>query len=235
MVDDRFNKFLTVVIILVLIGLFIVLGFWGYDVVQKYYIKTGAEGAVDEFDQKILELDLNTVNENTNTVSSNEENEIAQNVATNTNSSKSKSSSGAKTSTVQMKYKGFDVAGKIEIPKTKIKYPILTVATVSSMKVSIGIVYGPGPNKVGNTVLMGHNYRNGALFSNNKKLEVGDVVYITDLTGQRLKYVIYNKYVTTSTDFDYATRDTEGRREITMESCTDDSKERLILYAKEEQ
>lgn len=228
MVDNRLNKILTIIIIIVLIGLFIVLGFWGYDIVQKYYIKNGAEDAVDEFDQKISELDLNEINDNINNVDSNEENNITQNTITN------KSSNSNKNSSVKMKYKGFDVVGKIEIPKIKLKYPILSVATVSSMKVSIGIVYGPGPNKVGNTVLMGHNYRNGALFSNNKKLKIGDVVYITDLTGKRLKYVIYNKYITTSTDFDYATRDTNGRREITMESCTDDSKARLILYAKEE-
>ena len=53
---------------------------------------------------------------------------------------------------------------------------------------------------------MGHNYRNGALFSNN---------------------------ITSSTDFDYAVRNTAGKREISLASCTDDSKSRLIIWAKE--
>ena len=78
-----------------------------------------------------------------------------------------------------------------------------------------------------------HNYRNGALFSNNSKLNIGDYVYITDMTGKKIRYVIYNKYITATTDFDYAIRNTEGRREISMASCTDDSKSRLIIWAKE--
>ena len=83
------------------------------------------------------------------------------------------------------------------------------------------------------TVLMGHNYRNGALFSNNSKLNIGDYVYITDMTGKKIRYVIYNKYITATTDFDYAIRNTEGRREISMASCTDDSKSRLIIWCHE--
>lgn len=79
---------------------------------------------------------------------------------------------------------------------------------------------------------MGHNYRNGALFSNNKKLNIGDEIYITDITGTRLKYIIYNKYETSSTDFDYATRDTARAKEISLASCTDDSNSRLIIWAR---
>lgn len=229
MVDNRFNKILTIIIIISLIGLFIVMGFWGYDIFQKYYIRNGAEDAVGEFDKKISEIDEQNTTENNQT-------ENNENLVSNTNSSKGNSAStGTKKSTkyVQMKYRGFDVAGKIEIPRTKLKYPVLSVATLSSMKVSIGIVYGPGLNQVGNTVLMGHNYRNGALFSNNSKLNIGDYVYITDITGKKIRYVIYNKYITATTDFDYAIRNTEGRREISMASCTDDSKSRLIIWAKE--
>ena len=40
-----------------------------------------------------------------------------------------------------------------------------------------------GLNKVGNTVIIGHNYRNGTFFGSNKKMNEGDKVYITDLSG----------------------------------------------------
>lgn len=226
MVDNRFNKILTIIIVISLIGLFIVMGFWGYDIFQKYYIRNGAEEAVDEFDKKLNEQNID---ENNTTTTNENKNTNTNNLNGNTKSNSAKTS----TKKVQMKYRGFDVAGKIEIPKTKLKYPVLSVATLSSMKVSIGIIYGPGLNKVGNTVLMGHNYRNGALFSNNSKLNIGDYVYITDMTGKKIRYVIYNKYITATTDFDYAIRNTEGRREISMASCTDDSKSRLIIWAKE--
>ena len=226
MVDNRFNKILTIIIVISLIGLFIVMGFWGYDIFQKYYIRNGAEDAVDEFDKKLNEQNID---ENNTTTTDENKNSNTNNLNGNTTSNSAKTS----TKKVQMKYRGFDVAGKIEIPKTKLKYPVLSVATLSSMKVSIGIIYGPGLNQVGNTVLMGHNYRNGALFSNNSKLNIGDYVYITDMTGKKIRYVIYNKYITATTDFDYAIRNTEGRREISMASCTDDSKSRLIIWAKE--
>lgn len=226
MVDNRFNKILTIIIVISLIGLFIVMGFWGYDIFQKYYIRNGAEEAVDEFDKKLNEQNID---ENNTTTTDENKNSNTNNLNGNTKSNSAKTS----TKKVQMKYRGFDVAGKIEIPKIKLKYPVLSVATLSSMKVSIGIIYGPGLNKVGNTVLMGHNYRNGALFSNNSKLNIGDYVYITDMTGKKIRYVIYNKYITATTDFDYAIRNTEGRREISMASCTDDSKSRLIIWAKE--
>ena len=132
-----------------------------------------------------------------------------------------------------MQYKGYDVIGKIQIPKIKLSYPVLSCATVSSMKISVGVVYGPGLNEIGNTVLMGHNYRNGSLFSNNKKLANGDSIFITDTTGRKIEYVIYNMYITSSTDFDYAIRTTGGKREISLASCTDDGKSRLIIWAVE--
>ena len=79
---------------------------------------------------------------------------------------------------------------------------------------------------------MGHNYRNGLFFSNNKKLEVGDKIYITDLDGKKLTYTIYNKYETTPEDAEYMTRNTNGATEISLSTCTDDSKARLIIWAK---
>ena len=243
MVDKRkFNKILTAILIMVIIAIIVALGFVGYDFFQRYYINKGADDAIDEFDSQLSEITKTnsisgnftmTGNEISDDTSSLAENDNAQ--STKTNTSKSHTSSSTKSSAISLKYKGFDVAGKIEIPKINIKYPVLSVATLSSMKISVGIVFGPGLNQVGNTVIMGHNYRNGALFSKNKKLNIGDEIYITDLTGTRLKYIIYNKYETSSTDFDYATRDTAGAKEISLASCTDDSSSRLIIWARAEE
>ena len=72
-----------------------------------------------------------------------------------------------------------------------------------------------------------YNYING------QKLNEGDVIYLTDTSGKRVKYVIYKKYQTDSNDFSYATRTTNGKREISVSTCTDDSSARLILWAKE--
>lgn len=134
-----------------------------------------------------------------------------------------------------VKYNGYTVVGTIEIPSTKIKYPILQDLSKSSIENGIAVMYTTTSNnelnKPGNVVLAGHNYRDGTFFSNNKKLEEGDKIYITDNSGEKVTYVIYNTYVTTPEDFDYATRPTEGRREISLTTCTDDVKSRLIIWA----
>lgn len=107
MIDNRLNKVLTTIIIISLIGIFIVMGFWGYDIFQKYYIKNGAENAVDEFDKKINENNQITESENTN--SNSNLNSISN---SNTSNSSNKNRSITSKKIVQMKYKGFDVVRK---------------------------------------------------------------------------------------------------------------------------
>ena len=82
-------------------------------------------------------------------------------------------------------------------------------------------------------MIIGHNYRSGAFFGKNKQLEKGDIIYITDQTGNRVSYEIYDRFQTTPSDAQYMERDTEGAREISLSTCTDNSKARLILLAKE--
>lgn len=73
----------------------------------------------------------------------------------------------------------------------------------------------------------------GTFFSNNKKLVVGDKIYITDQTGQKIEYSVYKTYTTGDTDFSYATRDTNGKREISLSTCTTDASKRLVIWARE--
>lgn len=90
-----------------------------------------------------------------------------------------------------------------------------------------------GLNKIGNTVIIGHNYRNGAFFGSNKRLNEGDKVYITDNTGLRVEYTIYKKYLTPQEDYSYAQRDTNGKREVTLVTCHTDNRYRLVIWARE--
>ncbi len=226
MEEKKYNKVLTVILIVVVAAIFIVLGFWGYDLYQKYYINASANQALDEFDNRVTIRNI-TKNE---TVQENVSLQIDVNQIESTNTA----TTGNMKNLAKQTYKGFTVVGKIEIPAIKANYPILDRATPESMKASVGLLYGVGLNQVGNTVIAGHNYRNGTFFSNNKNLQLGDVVYITDLDGNRIKYTIYNIYVTASNDFEYATRDTAGKREITLTTCTDDVNSRLVIWAKED-
>ena len=129
-------------------------------------------------------------------------------------------------------YQGYDVAGRIEIPSINLDLPILDRATSNSMKVSVGLVYGT-INQVGNTIIIGHNSSEYPFFSNIKNLNNGDLIRITDMTDTTITYVVYDKFETTTTDFEYATRDTAGKREISLTTNNDDISGRLIVLARE--
>lgn len=222
--EKKYNNILTIILVIAVIAIVVLSAMWIYDVYTKNKIEKDALAAIEEFNNQIV------IQENNNVV----ENEIQEPEQvpeepenTNNNTSNSSGSSG-------QKYKDFTILGQIEIPKTKVKYPVLEEISPKALNVAVSKLYGPGLNQIGNTVIIGHNNRNGLFFANNKKLSVGDKIYITDLNGNKITYVIYNKYETTDTDTNYMTRDTNGKREISLSTCTDDGKLRLVIWAKEQ-
>jgi sortase A len=221
--DSKYGKVLTVILAIVIIAIIVLLCFFGYDVYRKITTDRSASAVLDEFNESINKVANETV-ENSIT-----EGELVTPIL-NEELTEQTTSTGNK----KVTYKGYNVVGTIEIPAINLKYPILERATVDSIELSVAVLYGPGPNQVGNTVIVGHNYRNGSFFGNNDRLKLGDKVYITDASGTRIQYNIYNIYETTPDDGDYIERDTNGKREISLSTCTDNSKARLIIWAVEE-
>lgn len=222
MFESKYSKLLTVVLIVGIILIVAILGGVGFIIVRNGKLKQEAEDAVNRFNQG----QINEIENEENPVITNEINPDLQieNIVGGSNSSNS---------TVKM-YKGFPMVGTIEIPAINLSYPVLQDASSKAIEVAVGIYDGPGLNQVGNTTIAGHNYRDGNFFSNNKKLVEGDKIYITDETGRKITYVIYKTYTTTPEDSSYLDRDTEGRREISLTTCTDDTQSRLIIWAKEQ-
>ena len=218
--DKKYGKLLTVILSIVSIAALGLLGYLGYDLIKKIKSDKNQADLMDYYDNTIDNTETNTEVENIEIPDIINSEIVEQNTI----------SSGEK----KVEYKGYSMVGKIEIPKIKLKYVILDKATPSSIETSVAVAYGPGPNKIGNTVIVGHNYRNGSFFGNNDKLEIGDKIYITDNSNTRLKYNIYNIYETSPDDGDYMVRDTNGKREISLSTCTDNSKARLIIWAVEE-
>ncbi len=230
MMENKYRKMLTIILSVVAAGVFGLLGFLAYDVYEKYAIQKANADIIERFDESVQ----NKENTETNTdVTNNEEIPVINVIDTGNNNNNSNNTSNSGNSKVT--YKGYNVVGKIEIPSISLSYPILERTTPDSIELAVSVLYGPGPNKVGNTTIVGHNYRNGSFFGNNDKLVLGDKIYITDESGTRLKYNIYNIYETTPDDSDFITRDTAGKREISLSTCTDNSKARLIIWAVEEQ
>ena len=127
--------------------------------------------------------------------------------------------------------KRYKMVGKIQIPKINIDYPILSETTDSLLKVSVCKFWGSNPNEVGNLCIAGHNYRNKKFFSKVPTLKVGDTINITDLTNQTLTYSVYDMYTVTPTDVSCTTQRTNGKKIITLITCTNDSKQRVVVKA----
>lgn len=223
MFESKYSKLLTILLIVGIIVIIGVLSVTGFIIIKNGKLKQEAEDAVDHFQGQENEIEDNIDN---NPIT----NEITpiigiENIVIDNNTSNSNTTNT---------YKGFPMVGTIEIPAINLKYPVLEDASKNAIEVAVGIYDGPGLNQIGNTTIAGHNYRDGRFFSNNKKLVEGDKVYITDTTGQKITYVIYKIYTTSPEDSSYLDRDTEGRREISLTTCTDDAKSRLIIWAKEQ-
>lgn len=227
MIENKYGKVLTVVLIIVVIGVLVLLGFLGYDVYKKYTSDKTVAEVMNEFDSVVSNSAVFDGNSTTgNTVVE------LQNVDTGEITSGDNSSEG---SNHVVQYEGYNVVGKIEIPAIELNYPILERTTPDSIELAVAVLYtANGLNQPGNTLIVGHNYRSGAFFGNNDKLQLNDKVYITDTSGTRIKYNIYNIYETSAEDGDFIMRETNGKREISLSTCTNNSKARLIIWAVEE-
>lgn len=134
---------------------------------------------------------------------------------------------------------GYDVIGKVKIPKIDIEYPILNLETSNPEETKVpmryGIVkyWGGNVNDYGNLSIAGHNNYNGTMFGKTKNLEIGDIVELTDLTNRTIQYKINDIFITDPNDVSILKTEDETVREVTLITCTNGNKERLILKARE--
>lgn len=132
-----------------------------------------------------------------------------------------------------IEYEGYQVIGTIKIEKINIEYPILNESNEASMKKSITKFWGDKINQIGNVTLSGHNNMDGTMFGKIRKLEIGDKITILDLYNNEVTYEIFNKYVTDPNDVNVVKNTEEETKEITLITCTNGNKNRLIIKAKE--
>lgn len=127
--------------------------------------------------------------------------------------------------------------GEINIPSINVNYPILNADTLDNidtlLKISVCKFHGANPNEVGNLCIVGHNYRNSKFFSKVPTLENGDIIEIKDLSGTTLKYAVYDKFIVEPDNVACTSQLTDGKKEITLITCTNDNKQRYIIKARE--
>lgn len=140
--------------------------------------------------------------------------------------------SAARTSTLYETDKtSFNVIGLIEISSININYPIISTVNEELLKIAPCRFYGPMPNEIGNMCIAAHNYNNYKFFSKIKNLKIDDKIYIYDLSGKKMEYVVYNSYETEYNDLSCTNQDTKGRKEITLITCNNIKNKRRVVKA----
>lgn len=239
--SGKYNDILTMLLVVFIVAIFGIIGYFAYSILNSNNINKNAQSALEQFESATQTISKNNptniVVENTTVENVVEETTPVTNPLDELNALAPAPEEQPTTQKPQEKEKvymeDYEVMGKIKIPRTGIEYPVLDSVTKRSLELSVAISYGPGLNEVGNTIIFGHNYRNGLFFSDNKKIQNGDEIFITDRTGKTITYVVYNIYQTDPNDASYFTRDTAGKREISLQTCTDDSAGRIIIWAAE--
>ena len=130
--------------------------------------------------------------------------------------------------------KKYDTIGIVKIPKINLTYPILSKTTDALMKVAPCKFHGATPNEVGNLCIIAHNYRRkGVFFSDVPDLVIGDIVEIQDLSQRTIQYEVYDIHTVLPDNVADTTQKTNGRKEVTLITCTDDNEQRVIVRCKQ--
>ena len=133
----------------------------------------------------------------------------------------------------ELEFKGYKIEGIIETPKINIKYPIIDHTNEETMKVSITKFWGPQANEIGNYTVAGHNNKDGTMFGKTKYLQIGDKIKLTNLKNETIEYEIFKIYSIDPDDVSCVESVENGTREITLITCTNGHKNRLVTKARQ--
>ena len=127
----------------------------------------------------------------------------------------------------------YSIIGKIQIDTIHISYPILSHTNDTLLKIAPCKFYGPSLNSPGNVCIAAHNYNNNKFFSKIHILQAGDSIHIYDLNNNLFEYIVYQVNEVPSNDTSSLSQDTNGKREITLITCNNTNKNRIIVKAKQ--
>ena len=133
----------------------------------------------------------------------------------------------------ELEFKGYKIEGIIEVPKINIKYPIIDHTNEETMKVSITKFWGPQANEIGNYTVAGHNNKDGTMFGKTKYVQIGDKIKLTNLKNETIEYEIFKIYSIDPDDVSCVESVENGTREITLITCTNGHKNRLVTKARQ--
>lgn len=125
------------------------------------------------------------------------------------------------------------VIGMIKIDKINVSYPILSETNDELLKISLCRFSGPVPNEKGNLCIVGHNYLDNRFFSRLDEINIGDVIEIYGLSGEKQKYNVFQKYEVDADNLSCTDQDVGDNKIITLLTCDNlDMEKRLVIQAK---
>ena len=128
-------------------------------------------------------------------------------------------------------YMGYEVNSRLEIPKIKLDTNVLLKYSKKGLDICASKYFGPDANEVGNYCIAGHNKDN--MFNHLIDLKIDDIMYLTDNKNGIVKYKVYDIYKVKPSNIKPLLQKTDGKREITLITCVNYSKNRLIVKAVE--
>ena len=131
--EKKYDNILTVILVIAIAATLVLTGFWIYDTYTKNKVDNDALAAIEEFNNQIAQNQQNTIEEPEEPT---EEPTQTEETPANNNNSSSGTNSGSK-------YKNFTILGEIQIPKTKVKYPVLQEITPKALNTAVSKLYGP--------------------------------------------------------------------------------------------
>lgn len=128
----------------------------------------------------------------------------------------------------------YTVEATVRVPRLGIDYPVLSETSEELLKISVNKYWGPSaPNQVGNYCIVGHNYKSKKMFGRLSEMVSGDIIELEDMNKNVVKYSVYDKFTVDPTDTSCTSQLTNGRREVTLITCTNYGTQRLVVKATE--
>ena len=123
----------------------------------------------------------------------------------------------------------YPVMGVLTISTLQLKLPVIQNFDEEALNVSVCRYSGPvNGTEQGNIVISGHNYVNGVHFGHLKQIELGDQVSFLDEENKEVHYQVAEKEIVAATDME-AIEKVINEKMLTLFTCTDDGKKRLVV------
>lgn len=123
----------------------------------------------------------------------------------------------------------YKIIATIRIPKLNLYYPIISETSEENLKISPSKFYGCEPNKIGNFCVIGHNLGNEKFFGKINTLVENDNIILKGKDGSEEMYKVYDMYTIDPMDLSCLSQETNGKKEVTLITCTNKNNKRLVV------